>query len=518
MKLHSMYAVDGSPLLGTYTASTLKDLALAKKVGMNVVIGGNEMLDPETPVGRFLYDNKIKVLHHLTRHIYGMPKLGDTIDPGQTEIPLSNPSSRSLPSPGVIQVEGELIRYEEFEGVLLKGCERGFNGTEPAPHYEGIFLFMPEECAREVEEVKDSPNLLGYYVLDDSPGDALSALKGMYGTIWRVDGGANHHVVCAGYGSPGSLCNFAPGVCDIMLIYWYPVSNEGYDRYMISHQVQWMLTTARSRVPGIPFIGVYQAFWGDGAVRPSPQQIREQAEDFVREGTSGLIAFACRIKPPWGGWADSEPIQEEMKKIHEEILTTGGLEVSPQPDGMARDRIQPIGFWEKPGEIEGIIPAWHVIGPFDDPEQGMLSRVCPPEKEINLGATYEGKSGPIHWIKRTTQSGSVGLGEIFGDQRATANSVAYGTCTVTSSRDQKVVLSLGSDDDIMVWLGGKEVWRHEGIRGVKRNDDLVPVTLPAGSTRILVKVCNRKGMWGFFARFVDLNGQPLKGLKFSPWV
>ncbi len=74
-------------------------------------------------------------------------------------------------------------------------------------------------------KVRDAPNLGGYYVLDDSPGDAISALRGIYKVVQEVDGNPEH-LVYAGYGSAGSLLNFGPDVCDVMVIYWYPVSSD----------------------------------------------------------------------------------------------------------------------------------------------------------------------------------------------------------------------------------------------------------------------------------------------------
>ncbi len=502
-------------MLGTYAASSLDDLQLVKKVGMNVVLGGREMLDPKTPVGGFLQENGIKVLYHLTHHIYGMPTLGDYVDAEQTVVPLSNRPARPLPERGIVQLDDELIYYDRYTPAALVGCHRGMDGTEATPHREGTFLFMPDACAREIEAIVDSPNLGGYYVLDDSPGDALSALKAMYATIWKSDGGPQHRVVCAGYGSHGSLCNFAPGVCDLMMIYWYPVSRD-YDRFMISDNVQWMLTAARARVPGMPFLGVYQAFWGNGAGQPTPQQVRQQMEDFVREGASGLIAFACRIGGPYTGWAASEGIQRAMQQAHREIIQTGGLSVPRQPERMAKARIQKVGYWERPRTIPGLVPAWYIIAPFEDTERAGLLAAYPPEKEVDLQAGYPGKPGTVHWIKRESCAGFVGLGEIYGDQAYTSYCVAYATCEVDSPKRQEVRAMVGSDDDILVWLNGKEVWRHEGVRGLKRDDDRVKMVLPAGTSRILVKVCNRTGMWGFFMRFVDRKGHPLRGLTFSP--
>jgi hypothetical protein len=516
MRLHTPYTVDGQPILGTYAASTLDDLKLVKEVGMNCVIGNRDMLNPETEVGGYLKDNGIKTLHHLTHYLYGMPALGDRVDPEQDEIPLSTRNAKPLRSPGVVQVDDELIWYTEYTPQALKGCERGCEGTDPASHDEGIILFTPDDCAREIKAVRKSPNLLGYYVLDDSPGDALSALKGMYRVIWNNDGGPDHRMVCAGYGSGGSLCNFAPDVCDMMLIYWYPVEASGYDRLMISREVQWMMTEARSRVHGMPFVGVYQAFWGDGgAVEPSPAQVRQQAEDFVREGASGLVAFACSIGKSFSGWSASKPIQDELRKIHGEVIETGGLELPPQPPEMAGARVQEIGFWEKPRTIEGLVPSAMVVGPFDDSEEAILASSFPPEDELDFEATYVGKFGPAHWIRRQTVSGWIGLGEIYGDQRQTSHCVAYATFTVESPKKQKALLKMGSDDDVLAWLDGEEVWRHEGTRGVNRDQDAVPVTLGKGENRFLLKVCNRIGMWGFVVRFTDEKGRPLGGLQFG---
>jgi hypothetical protein len=514
-QLHPPYTVDGQPVLGTYVVSTMDELKLVKDVGMNLILGGHEDLDARTPRGKFCLENNIKVMHHMTQHVYGKPRLGDAVTADATTIPLLGKGAGKIPESGVIQIEDELIHYARRKPTELIGCKRGHNGTTPAAHHGGIILFFPEACEAEVKHVKDSPNLWGYYVLDDSPGDALSALRAMYRAIRRVDNGPQRHPVCAGYGSAGSLCNFAPGVCDIMMIYWYPVSNSGYNRGMTSHEVQWMLTAARARVPGVPFIGIYQAFNGGTKKRaiPTAGQLREQIEDFVREGACGLVAFLCRGKEPLGGWAAHPHMQEVLRDVHGEIRKTGGLMVPPEPARMRQERIQPTGHWKKPRPIPGVVPAWHVIGPFDDAEKKILDAVFPPEKTVNLAGVYPGKWGPVRWVKRLSCGGVVGLGELVGPH--TNDTVAYATCTVSSSL-QKVQMRFGSDDDAIVWLNGKEVWRHDGMRGIGRDDDVISVTLPAGESQILVKVHNRAGMWAFFMRFTDGSGKPLEGLRFSP--
>ena len=138
----------------------------------------------------------------------------------------------------------------------------------------------------------------------------------------------------------------------------------------------------------------------------------------------------------------------------------------------------------------------------------------PPEKEIDLKGAYRGKDGMVRWVPRLSHGGVVGLGELVGPHAT--NVAAYAHCTVTSDRQQSVQMRIGSDDDVVVWLNDREIWRYEGSRGIVRDDDIVDVVLPSGPSRILVKCYNRAGMWAFFMRFTDREGQPLDGLKFSP--
>lgn len=518
MKLHAPFTVDGQPVLGTYVAQTVEDLKQVREVGMNIVIGGHEHLDPNTEQGRFCRENGIKILHHMVQHLYGKPRLLDRVTPEQRTIRLFTEWSSEIPKSGVIQLGDELIGYGSTDRKELRDCERGCQGTTPAEHRPGEILFWPEECAAEVEKVRSSPNLWGYYVLDDSPGDAISALRAMYRVIKRLDPG---HPVTAGYGSAGSLCNFGPDVCDIMLIYWYPVDPEGhYHRMLTSHEVQWMMGAARAQVPGMPFVGVYQAFDaaenGTGKGLINAEQLREQIEDFVREGCCGLIAFLCAAPPSFPGWAKHENLRDVIHETHREIRETGGLKIPPEPDEMKRERVQPVGLWKRPKDVPGVIPVWYVMAPFHAGEEKRLDAVFPPERQIDLNAVYDGKSGPVRWIRRLSYGGVVGLGELFGPHSYTSGCTAYATCTVTSSKRRDAQLRLGSDDDAIVWLDGREVWRHEGERGVQRDDDVLDVTLPQGTTRILVKVYNRKGMWGFFMRFTHREGRPLQGLGFDP--
>ena len=517
MKLHrTRWTVGGKPVLGTYGADRLPDLQRVRDVGMNVILAGNTHLNPNTPEGAFCLKHGIQVMHHLTQFIYHRVRLRDPITAEQTTIPLFLAHGRLDEGSRLVQIDDELIRYEKMTQTELVNCRRGSDGTKPAPHREGIILFWPEACASEIERVKDSPNLFGYYVLDDSPGDATSALRAMYRIIHKHDPG-NRHPVCAGYGDAGSVLNFAAGVCDIMLIYQYPVTARHYDRERTSEELQYMLAAARRRVPGIPFIGVYQAFDASpnatGRAVPTPGQLREQLEDFVREGACGLIAFLC-YNAGLPGWADLAPLGTAIEKANREILVTGGLRVRPETESMRRKRFEPTGYWKNPRPLPGVVPAWHVLGPFEDTSGKMLEADFPPDQTIDLAGVYAVKFGSAGWRVRETTCGTLGLTALWGEQLKSG--LAYAVCDVTSSHEQNIQMRLCSDDDVWVRLNGEEVYRHHGSRGLEYDKDIVPLTLPAGQSRLEAKVFNRAGMWGLFMRFTDRDGSPLKGLRFSP--
>jgi hypothetical protein len=146
----------------------------------------------------------------------------------------------------------------------------------------------------------------------------------------------------------------------------------------------------------------------------------------------------------------------------------------------------------------------------------MRNAVFPPDQGIDLNAVYPVKFGSARWRVRETTCGVLGLCELYGDQKGVEHCLAYAFCDVTSPAAQTVQMRICSDDDALVRLNGREVYRFNDSRGLEYDTDIVRVTLPAGRSRIEVKVYNRTGLWGLFMRFTDLDGKPLEGLQFSP--
>ena len=75
--------------------------------------------------------------------------------------------------------------------------------------------------------------------------------------------------------------------------------------------------------------------------------------------------------------------------------------------------------------------------------------------------------------------------------------VGYAYAEIESVHPRQTVLRCGSDDGIRVWLNGRVVHSHEVGRAYKPCSDEVPIRLEAGTNRLLVKVDNYHGGWGF---------------------
>ena len=158
----------------------------------------------------------------------------------------------------------------------------------------------------------------------------------------------------------------------------------------------------------------------------------------------------------------------------------------------------------------GFIRDWLIAGPFDASDRQGLDRVYEPQQALNRA--YDTLEGLQSWRRFRTDDvlALVDLAEIFGRRDAVC---AFGLCYVHSPVEQAAELRVGRNDEMAVFLGGKEIWRKESGRMVVPDDEIIPITLPAGTTPLLIKVCNWARDWGFAARLTAPEGEPLRNTR-----
>ncbi len=89
----------------------------------------------------------------------------------------------------------------------------------------------------------------------------------------------------------------------------------------------------------------------------------------------------------------------------------------------------------------------------------------------------------------------------------------YAFCYLLSPSSQKIKIRTGSDDDHKIFLNGREIARHYGSQGVVPNNFIYPAELKRGLNRLLLKIVDRTGGFGFCLALSDPSDKPLKNVK-----
>ena len=165
-------------------------------------------------------------------------------------------------------------------------------------------------------------------------------------------------------------------------------------------------------------------------------------------------------------------------------------------------------------KLFGTVTHWLVAGPYPNKVdfQG-LKTTYPPERALLQGSLDKGL-GDVPWVEVKPVHGhaSVDLTRVL---QPTEHVCAYALCWITSPVKQKAQIRLGTNDAGKMWLGRKLVYEYPREGSAILDRDIVDVELPAGTTPVLLKVCNGVHNWGFVFRVTDRQGRVLRDLQFS---
>jgi len=82
------------------------------------------------------------------------------------------------------------------------------------------------------------------------------------------------------------------------------------------------------------------------------------------------------------------------------------------------------------------------------------------------------------------------------DSSAPSYSIAYAWAEIQAPEARSVILGLGSDDGVKLWINGQLAHENWVSRAVQKDEDLFTVRLNRGVNRILLKVQNGDGAMG----------------------
>ncbi|NIA30455.1 MAG: DUF4838 domain-containing protein [Actinobacteria bacterium] len=126
--------------------------------------------------------------------------------------------------------------------------------------------------------------------------------------------------------------------------------------------------------------------------------------------------------------------------------------------------------------------------------------------EIHLhakeGQVEKFAGGSATWFRYTSPDSIIDLDAAVSKKEPV---LAYAYSEIESPKKQIYLLALGTNDGGTAWLDGKKIWDHSQARGLKPDNDLVPVALHKGRNRLLLKIEERGNKWGFCARFLPFD-------------
>ncbi|QDU81000.1 hypothetical protein Pla110_27370 [Polystyrenella longa] len=201
---------------------------------------------------------------------------------------------------------------------------------------------------------------------------------------------------------------------------------------------------------------------------PSPELRREAVALAISEAKDLHEAKSEEAKPAFekalSGAVDSDQVQEIITPL-EELGVTVNLQ-----------------------EHFGFLCRWHLIGPFDNSGLIGFDVAYPPEKQVDLEASYEGKEGAVSWQELATEE-DYGILDISEDLGPYKGAVMYATTEFVSPEKQTVEFRMGTPNAWKLWINGKLMFSHEEYqRGMKLDQYRIPVELQAGKNQILLKL------------------------------
>jgi alpha-galactosidase len=167
-------------------------------------------------------------------------------------------------------------------------------------------------------------------------------------------------------------------------------------------------------------------------------------------------------------------------------------------EGTARASFDTLAIMRNEGQSPGSIDfgPWLSIGPFRGTTRTTFADSYPPEYEFLPQKTYS--DGKFAWTSRPSWHD----GTIIRFPE-TDYAMMYLNRSIRSTRDTVIALSLGSDDGLKIWLDGILIFSHDIARGVAPDQDQLDLHLTTGEHRLLARVYNQTGGFGFYFKRVD---------------
>lgn len=148
-----------------------------------------------------------------------------------------------------------------------------------------------------------------------------------------------------------------------------------------------------------------------------------------------------------------------------------------------------------------------VIGPFDNDQGKGFGIEYPPEKEIDFKASYPGKIVPVSW-RLDMPKNNVGATLLHDGLYPDEDMLAYAVTAFETKEAGEFELRLSTSSAAAVWVDETQVFASRELERFLFDGVVIPLSLPAGKHRVLIKSAHESGEWKLLARLCLPGGAP----------
>ena len=216
---------------------------------------------------------------------------------------------------------------------------------------------------------------------------------------------------------------------------------------------------------------------------------------FTMKDFYSLAAFFADLTETPVGRQQPTPIPVAEHQQRADELAAQIATVQKTLDTQTPELDQGLLAWEKEihpklDELAIQLDPWHSLGPFSAANfDEAHTKDFGPEVNVDLARTYQ--DGKLKWTSHDDWKDGQVI-KLTGN-----NSATYAFRTIRTAIKAALPVSLGSDDSIKIWLNGQLVLDKKVQRAVAAGQEKVTLQLNEGENRLLLKVVNAGGGYGF---------------------
>lgn len=214
-------------------------------------------------------------------------------------------------------------------------------------------------------------------------------------------------------------------------------------------------------------------------------------------------------------WLADDAVRAEAEltclQIAEQLGATEFAVIEPVLKQLAAAASQPAVRTNAEALLRRLDSGWLCAGPFrkeGKQAQELFDLPFPPEQNGSAEVRWQRAPGSAD----PTRAGEVDLGGVTGGDHC----VLYLKTRVHVPAAQPVLLAIGSDDGLKLWVNGDLVHANNAVRGLTPGQDRAAARLREGWNDFFVKLTQHTVGCGLSLRLTREDGQAIPGLRLDP--